>query len=143
MTLHLKLPALVHQHVPLAQAGVFLAAIFQIMCTYWQETDNMVLGQTVMLAQVVLNMQGVQQGVIEGLSLLGSPTCPASWLVSLVKQVDKEPTKRTTLVPPVTPVKGGSSKTSAGLSGKRSLQKQIHNFWNDPERETEEEESRR
>ena len=54
MTLHLKLPALVHQHVPPAQAGVFLATIFQIMCTYWQETDNMVLSQTVMLAQVVV-----------------------------------------------------------------------------------------
>ena len=143
MTLHLELPALVHQHVPLAQAGVFLAAIFQIMCTYWQETDNMVLDQTVMLAQVVPNMWGVWQGVIEGLSLLGPPTCPDSWPASLVERVDKEPAKRTTLAPPVTLVKGDSGKTAAGSSGKRSLQKQIPDFWNNPEREREEEESQR
>ena len=34
LCLHHKLPALVHQHVPPMQAGVFLAAMFQIMCTY-------------------------------------------------------------------------------------------------------------
>ena len=56
--LHLKLPTPVHQHIPWAQACVFLAAIFQIMCMYQQETDNMVLGQTVMLAQIVPNMWG-------------------------------------------------------------------------------------
>ena len=78
LCLHHKLPALVHQHIPPVQAGVFLAAIFQIMCMYWQEMDNMVLSQTVMPAQVIPNMWGVWQGVIEGLSLLGPPTCPAS-----------------------------------------------------------------
>ena len=34
LALHRQLPMLVHQHVPRAQAGVFLAATFQIMCTY-------------------------------------------------------------------------------------------------------------
>ena len=58
-TLHLKLPTLMHQHVPPAQAGVFLAAIFQIMCMHQQETDNMFLSQTIMPAQVMLNMWGV------------------------------------------------------------------------------------
>ena len=58
--LHGQLPMLVHQHVPLAQASIFLAATFQIMCMYRQETDNMVLSQTVMPAQVMPNMWGVQ-----------------------------------------------------------------------------------
>ena len=102
----------------------------------------MVLGQTMMLAQVVLNMWGVRQRVIEGLSLLGPLTCPASWLASLVERVDKEPAERTTLAPPVTPAKCGSGKTAAGSSGKKSLQKQIPDFWDDPEREREEESRR-
>ena len=103
---------LVHQHVPPAQAGVFLAAIFQIMCMYWQEMDNMVLSQTVILAQVIPNMWGVWKGVIEGLLLLGPPTCPASWLDSLVKRVDGHPTpvQRATLVPPVTLVKSSGGR---------------------------------
>ena len=54
--LHHKLPVFLHQHVPPAQASVFLAAIFQIMCMYRQEMDNMVLSQIVMLAQVIPNM---------------------------------------------------------------------------------------
>ena len=66
LCLHHKLPVLVHQHVPPVQAIVFLATIFQIMCTYWQEMDNMVLSQTVMPAQVIPNMWGVWQGVIQG-----------------------------------------------------------------------------
>ena len=92
LCLHHKLPVLVHQHVPPAQAGVFLAAIFQIMCMYPQEMDNMVLSQTVIPAQVIPNMWKVRQGVIEGLSLLGPPTCPACWPASLVEQVDGHPT---------------------------------------------------
>ena len=59
LVLHSQLPALVHKHVPLAQAGVFLAAIFQVMCKYRQETDNMILSQMIMLAQVIPNIWGV------------------------------------------------------------------------------------
>ena len=111
---------LVHEHIPPAQAGVFLAAIFQIMCTYQQEIDNMVLSQTVMLAQVMPNIWGVWQGIIVGLSLLGPPTCPASWLASLVEWVDGEPTKTATLVLPVTLVKSDKGKSSSGSSSKKS-----------------------
>ena len=80
----------------------------------------MVLSQTMMPAQVMPNMWGVQQGVIKGLSLLGPPTYPASWLPSLVKWVEREPTKRATPVPPVTLVKSGSGKSSSRSAGKRS-----------------------
>ena len=143
LCLHHKLPVLVHQHVPPAQAGVFLAAIFQIMCTYRQEMDNMVLSQTVMPAQVIPNMWGVQQGVIEDLSLLGPPTCPASWPASLVEWVDGHPApaQRATLVPPVTLAKSSSGKSSSGSGVKKSKPKKILDFWNDSEREREDEES--
>ena len=143
LCLHHKLPALVHQHVPPAQASVFLAAIFQIMCMYQQEMDNMVLSQTIMLAQVIPNMWGVRQGVIEGLSLLGPPTCPASWLASLVEQVDGHPApaQRATSVSPVTLVKSSGGKSSSGSGVKKSKPKKIPDFWNDSEREREDEES--
>ena len=87
----------------------------------------MVLSQTVMLAQVIPNMWGVQQGVIEGLSLLGHPTCPASWPASLVERVDGHPTpaQRATSVPPVTPVKSSSGKSSDQVSKSRNERR----FW--------------
>ena len=132
LCLHHKLPVLVHQHVPPAQAGVLLAAIFQIMCTYWQEIDNMVLSQTIMLAQVIPNMWGVRQGIIEGLLLLGPPTCIASWPASLVERVDGHPTpiQRATSVPPVTLVKSNSGKSSSRSGIKKSKPKKILDFWN-------------
>ena len=143
LCLHHKLPVLIHQHVLLVQAGGFLATIFHIMCMYQQEMDNMVLSQTIMPVQVIPNMWGVQQGVTEGLSLLGPPTCPASWPVSLVKQVDGHPTptQRATSVPPVTTVKSSSGKSSSGSGVKKSKPKKIPDFWNDSEREREDKES--
>ena len=105
LALHGQLSVLVHKHVLPAQARVFLAATFQVMCTYHQEVDNMVVSQTIMPAQVIPNIWGVCQGIIEGLSLLGPLTCPASWPAHLVEWVDEEPAKTATLVPPTTPVK--------------------------------------
>ena len=93
----------------------------------------MVSSQTIMLAQVVPNMWAVWQRIIVGLSLLGPPTCPASWLASLVKRVDGEPTKRATLAPPVTPVKSSSGKSSSGSAGKKSEPKLIPDFWKEDE----------
>ena len=81
LALHGQLLALVHQHVPLVQASVFLAAIFQIMCTYWQETDNMVLSQTIMPAQVVPNIWGVGRGSLRVCPCwVPQPALPAGWL---------------------------------------------------------------
>ena len=79
--------------------------------------DNMVLSQTVMLAQVVPNMWGVWQGIIEGLSLLGPPIYLASWPASLIKRVDGEPTKRAAPALLVTPVKSGCGKSSSRSAG--------------------------
>ena len=143
LSFHHKLPALIHQYVPPAQACVFLASIFQIMCTYQQEMDNMVLSQTIMPARVIPNMWGVWQGIIEGLSLLGPPTCPASWPASLLKWVDGHPAKRATPVPSVTPMKSGSGKSSSRSAGKKSKLRQIPDFWDDSERKREDEESKK
>ena len=101
----------------------------------------MVLNQTMMPAQVMPNMWGVQQEVIEGLSLLGPLTCAASWLASLVEWVEGECAKRATLFPPVTPVKDGGGKSSSKSAAKKSKPKLIPDFWDDPEKDKEDEES--
>ena len=144
LALHGQLPALVHKHVPPAQAGVFFTAIFQVMCTYQQEMDNMVLSQMILPAQVMPNIWGVRQGMIEGLSPLGPPTCPASWPASLVEWINGEPTKRAMPVPPTTLAKPDKGKSFPGSSVKRSSQpKPISNYWKDPERKKDDEESQR
>ena len=38
---NIQLSALVHQHIPPQQAGVFLASLLQVMCSYQQEMDGM------------------------------------------------------------------------------------------------------
>ena len=144
LTLHMQLLTLAHKHVPLAQAGVFLAATFQVMCTYHQEIDNMMLSQTIMPAQVMPKIWGVQQGIIEGLSLLGLLTCPASWPASLIERVNEEPTKRAIPVPPTTPSKSDKGKLFPGSSAKKLSQpKQISDYWKDTGRQREDEESQK
>ena len=45
---NVQLLALVHRHVPPQQAGVFLASLLQVMCSYWQEMDSMATSQVIL-----------------------------------------------------------------------------------------------
>ena len=80
---------------------------------------------------------------------MGPPNCPASWPASLVKRVSADPANKATPVGLTTPVKrdtSGSSKGKLppGSSGKKSvLPKQVTDYWDHPERDKEDEESRR
>ena len=62
--------------------------------------------------------------MMEGLTLLGLPNCPTSWLASLVEQVSAEPVNKATPVGLTTPVKCDTSvpkgKLHPGSSGKKS-----------------------
>ena len=87
---NVQLSALVHQHVPPQQARVFLASLLQVMCSYRQEMDGMATSQVILPSQIVPNLWGVSQTMMEGLTLLGHPNCPASWLASLVERVSAE-----------------------------------------------------
>ena len=87
---------------------------------------------------------------MEGLSLLGPPTCPASWPASQVERVSAEPTHRTVPVVPTTLVKldapSGSSKVkpTPGSSSKKSgPPKQVTDYWVDLERNKKHVESHR
>ena len=99
---------------------------------------------------VVSNLWGVSWRMMEGLTLLGPPNCPASWPASLVEQVSAEPTNKatpvvlTTLVKHDTPSDSGKGKLPPGSSGKKLVPpKQVTDYWEDPERNKEDEESHR
>ena len=145
---NVQLSALVHHHIPPQQAGVFLASLLQVMCSYWQEMDSMATSQVILPSQIVPNLWGVSQTMMEGLTLLGPPNCPTSWLASLVEQVSAEPVNKATPVGLTTPVKRDTSvpkgKLHPGSSGKKSAPlKRITEYWEDDERKKEDEESHR
>ena len=109
----------------------------------------MATSQVVLPAQTVPNLWEISRNVMEGLTLLGPPGCPASWPSSLVKWITAEPIKKT--APPgfTTPVKRdtsvpGKGKSHPGSSGKNSAPpKQITEYWDDDEQKKEDEESHR
>ena len=142
---NIQLLALVHQHIPPQQAGVFLASLLQVMCSYWQEMDGMATSQVILPSQIVPNLWGVSQAMMEGLTLLGPPNCPASWPASLVEWVSAKPVKTATPAGLTTPVKHDTSvpkgKLNPGLSSKKSAPKWIAEYWDDDERKKEDEES--
>ena len=116
------------------------------MCSYQQEMDGMATSQVILLGQIVPNLWGVSQTMMEGLTLLGPPNCPASWPASLVERVSAEPINKATLAGLTTPVKHDTSvpkgKLHPGLSSKKlAPPKQITKYWEDDERKKEDEES--
>ena len=54
--INMELSALVHQHVPLDKARVFLVSLLQVMCSYRQEMDGMATSQVILLGQIRLNL---------------------------------------------------------------------------------------
>ena len=116
--INVQLLALVHRHV-------FLASLLQVMCSYQQEMDGMATSQVIVPGQIVPNLWGVSRTMMEGLTLLGPPNCPASWLASLVERVSAEPINKATPVGLTTLVKRDTSVSSKGKlhpgsSGKKS-----------------------
>ena len=110
----------------------------------------MATSQVILLGQIVPNLWGVSRSMMEGLTLLGPPNYPASWPASLVEWVSAEPTNKATLVGLTTPVKhdtssgSGKGKLPPGSSGKKPvLPKQVTDYWDNLERDKEDEESHR
>ena len=146
--INVQLLALVQCHIPPQQAGVFLASLLQAMCSYQQEMDGMATSKVILPGQIVPNLWGVSQTMMEGLTLLGPLNCPASWPASLVEWVSVEPINKATPFGLTTPVKHdtssvpGKGKPHPGSSSKKlAPPKQITEYWEDDERKKEDEES--
>ena len=80
--IHSQLADLAKEHMPEVQAGILLNTI---------KMDNMAMNQVFLPSQIVPNLWGSCRGLFEGLSLLGPPSCSASWPASLVEQVTAVP----------------------------------------------------
>ena len=147
--IHTQLSDLVKEHVPEEQAGAFLNTILQVTCSFRQEMDNMATNQVFLPSQIVPNLWGSHRGLLEGLSLLGLPSCSASWPASLVEWVTAVPAPQNVLGSSKTPTKSNPPSGVVKVtpdSGKKSHQsaKQVTGlFWWDPERGKEDAEVRK
>ena len=90
--IHTQLVDLGKEHIPQEQAGALFNTILQVSCSFWQEMDNMAMNQVFLPSQIVPNLWDSRRGLSEGLSLLGPPSCSASWPASLVERVTAIPT---------------------------------------------------
>ena len=106
----------------------------------------MATSQVILPGQVIPNLWGVSQTLMEGLTVLGPLSCPASWPASLVKWITAEPISKTAPAGLTTPVKRdvsepGEGKSHSGSSGKKPVPAKITDYWDEEERKREEEES--
>ena len=78
---------LIHHHVPLGQAGVFLASLLQMICSYQQEMDSMLTNQVILPGQIIPDLWGVSRGSDGGSLPARSPNLP-SQLAGFSSRVD-------------------------------------------------------
>ena len=137
--IHSQLVDLAKEHVPPEQVWALFNTILQVTCSFQQEMDNMAMNQVFLLKQIIPNLWGSHRGLLEGLSLLGPPSCSASWPASLVERVTAIPACQNVLGLFKTPTKpnqplSGAAKTTPD-SGKKHLAKQAAGlFWGDDAR---------
>ena len=145
--IHAQLVALAKEHVPPEQVGALFNTILQVTCSFWQEMDNMATNQVFLPNQIVPNLWGSRRGLLEGLSLLGPPSCSASWPASLVEQVTAVPTCQNvsssskTLTKPNQPL-SRVAKTTPDSGKKHSAKQAAGLFWGDDARWKEDAEAR-
>ena len=144
--IHTQLVNLAKEHIPSEQAGAIFNTILQVTCSFRQEMDNMAMNQVFISNQIVPNLWGSHRGLLEGLSLLGPPSCSASWPASLVERVTAVPAcqavpgSSNTPTKPNNPPPGAVKKTPD--SGRKHSTKQAAGlFWGDNVRWKEEAEA--
>ena len=74
---HKELAPVTSQFVPPGQERVFLAGVYNIICSYIQEVHSMVLGQAVVPTQVVPGIWGARRGILAEAPLLAPQIGPA------------------------------------------------------------------
>ena len=139
--IHTQLSDLVKEHVPAEQTRAFFNTILQVTCSFQQEMDNMATNQVFLPSQIIPNLWGSCRGLLEGLSLLGPPSCSTSWPASLVEWVTAIPaphhvpgsskTQTKSNPPPSGAVK---ATPDSGKKSQPSAKQADGMFWKDPER---------
>ena len=137
--IHAQLVVLAKEHVPLEQVRALFNTILQVTCSFRQEMDNMATNQVFLPNQIVPNLWGSRRGLLEGLSLLGPPSCSASWPTSLVERVtavsacQNISSSSKTLTKPNQPL-SGVAKTTPNSRKKHSAKQATGLFWGDDAR---------
>ena len=131
---HAQLTGLAKEHMPPEQAGALFNTILDVTCSFPQEMDNMATNQVFLPNQIVPNLWGSRRGLLEGLSLLGPPSCSASWPASLVERVTAVPTCQDVSGSSKTPTKpnhplSGAAKTTPESGKKHSAKQAARLFW--------------
>ena len=133
---HSQISDLVQTHVvgP-EQAGVIFNTILPITCSFRHQMDEMAINLLFPGSQLVPNVWGARQEVLEGLSLVAPPSCSASWQASLVERVTPVPGtsgQSGSAKTPTKPCYPGAGKLTPG-SGKKTTQMQqaAGVFWSD------------
>ena len=148
--IHTQLVDLGKEHIPQEHAGAFFNTILQVSCSFRQEMDNMATNQVLLPCQIVPNLWGSHRGLLEGLSLLGPPSCSASWPASLVERVTAVPSCQNVLASSKTPTKSNLPSPGAAKTTPDSRKKPHHLakkatgiFWKDDARGKEDAEARK
>ena len=134
--IHAQLVTLAKEHLPPEQVRALFNTILQVTCSFRQEMDNMAMNQVFLPNQILPNLWGSRRGLLEGLSLLGPPSCSASWPASLVKQVTAISTCQNVLSSSKTLTKpnqslSGTAKTTPDSRKKHSAKQAARLFWGD------------
>ena len=137
--IHAQLVTLAKEHLPPEQVGALFNTILQVTCSFRQEMDNMATNQVLLPNQIVPNLWGSRRGLLEGLSLLGPPSCSASWPASLVERVTAVPVCQNVSSSSKTPTKPNQSlsrtaKTTPDSGKKHSAKQAAGLFWGDDAR---------
>ena len=140
--IHAQLLDLVREHVPVAeQSGVFFNSILPITCSFQQQMDEMAINQVFPQSQVIPTLLGTHRGVLEGLSLMGPPSCSASWPASLVEWVtpvlgspDGLGSSKTPAKPNVPTPGAGKGTPDSGKKSKPSIKQIARLYWKDLQR---------
>ena len=168
ITVHEQLAPLVDEYVHPGQERVFLSGAFNVICTYVQEIHSMVLGQAVVLTQVVPGIWGAQRGVLVEAPLLAPQIGPVALPAQPTEAQGVETTEKaetgtqaeSTLPPAPTPrvrpeqlvallsakslMKTGKFKGAPGSMAKRSYTQQtVWALWADLEWHREDEQFER
>ena len=137
--IHTQMVILAKEHIPPEHSGALFSTILQVTCSFQQEMDNMATNQVFIPNQIIPNLWGSHRQLWEGLSVLGPPSCSASWPASLVERVTAVPTCQTVPGSSNTPTKPNNPppeavKTTPDSGRKHSTKQAVRLFWGDDAR---------
>ena len=144
--IHTQLSGLSRENIPPEQTGSFLSTVLELTCSFWHDMDNLATSQVLLLSKLVPNIWGGHRELLEGMSLMGPPSCSASWPASMVEWVTAVPAPKNLPGSCTTPTKSHSGAAKGkSESGKKqlTLEEASAEYWGSKDRGEEDEEARK